>query len=154
MPWPSGLPGQSAYLGRTERNGKSWTIWRVPPPITNQVWLREGITGSGSFLAPFRVNWEILKQRWFLESQCGQQGQKTPNGETRARRFAQMPVLIRSDKRRDVRSPVRERKSRISHKETENTTEWILISYLDDFLSLQIGQIMRFKHQFKSSSID
>lgn len=53
-----------------------------------------------------------------------------------------------------MRSPEQERKSHISHKETENTTARILISYLVDFLSLQIGQITGFKHQFKSSSID
>lgn len=62
-----------------------------------------------------------------------------------------MPGLFHFNGRRNVHSP--ERKSHISHKETE-TTLWILISYLGNFLSLQIGQIMRFKLQFKSSSVD
>lgn len=114
---------------------------------SNQVWHRESIMGSRSFLAPFTVNWGILKERWFLESQCGQQGWKTPSGETRARRFAQMPVLPHSNGRRDRHPPERERENCIYHKENENTTESIQISYLDNFLSLQREQKMRFKHQ-------
>lgn len=44
-------------------------------------------------------------------------------------------------------APSREGKY-IYHKENENTTESIQISCLDDFLSLQRKQKMRFKYQF------
>lgn len=60
-----------------------------------------------------------------------------------------MPVLPHSNGRRDRQPPEREREreSYIYHKEKKNTTESIHISYLDDFLSLQREQKMRFKHQ-------
>lgn len=58
-----------------------------------------------------------------------------------------MPVLPHSNGRRHRQPPERERESYIYHKEKENTTESIHISYLDDFLSLQSEQKMRFKHQ-------
>lgn len=88
-----------------------------------------------------------MKERWFLESRCGQQGGKTPSGETPARRFAQTPGLPHSNGRRDRHPPERERENYIYHKENENTTGSIQISYLDHFFSLQREHKMRFKHQ-------
>lgn len=51
------------------------------PSASNQVWHRESIMGSASFLAPLTGNWGILKERWFLESHVGSKGGKLPAGK-------------------------------------------------------------------------
>lgn len=142
--------------GLSGKKKKKWQKlnYTKTPSANNQIWLSEGVTGSGVFLAPFIVSWGILMERCFIESKCGQRGQRDHSGEARAKTSAQTLVLAHCDRRRAVNSLERQRKSSISNRETENTIELILVSYLGGFLSLQIVQIMRFKDQFKSSSVD